>query len=102
MNQKQLEIACGELAEEDEDLALIYRGFGVPPLWDREAGFATLVQIILEQQVSLASVAAAFSKLKERVGVITPPSVIVLSDEEYKAAIFPVKKRVMPTISPGL
>ena len=28
--------------------------FGPPPLWDREPGFATLLHIVLEQQVSLA------------------------------------------------
>ena len=38
-------------------------GTGPPPLWDRPAGFGTLVHIILEQQVSLASARAAFDRL---------------------------------------
>ena len=32
---------------------------GVPPLWPREPGFATLLRLVLEQQVSLASANAA-------------------------------------------
>ena len=34
--------------------------------------FQTLILTILEQQVSLASAYAAFKKLKEKVGVVTP------------------------------
>ncbi|HKY04521.1 MAG TPA: hypothetical protein VJQ56_06510, partial [Blastocatellia bacterium] len=39
----------------DKDLARIIGKLGRPPVWEREPGFATLIQIILEQQVSLAS-----------------------------------------------
>ena len=35
-----------------------------PPLWDRGPGFPTLLHIILEQQVSLASAQAAFDRLR--------------------------------------
>lgn len=45
---------------------------GVPPLWKRDPGFASLVHIILEQQVSLASAQAAFSRLVNNLGVVTP------------------------------
>ena len=36
---------------------------GPPPLWQRAQGFPTLVHIILEQQVSLASARAAYERL---------------------------------------
>ena len=49
--------AVAELAARDPDLAGIVARYGPPPLWDREPGFATLLHIILEQQVSLASAA---------------------------------------------
>ena len=43
------------LADRDWHLAEVVKTYGQPPLWVREPGFPTLVYIILEQQVSLAS-----------------------------------------------
>lgn len=65
---------------------------GAPPLWARETGFPTLVHIILEQQVSLASARAAFEKLKARVNPLTPQGLLRLSDAELKAAGFSRQK----------
>ena len=55
---------AAELAARDADLAAIVERFGLPPLWDRRPGFATLLHIILEQQVSLSSAQAAFDRLR--------------------------------------
>src|SRR5262245_10334355 len=52
-------------------------------MWGRDEGFATLVHIILEQQVSLASAKAAFDRLKEAAPV-TPNEFLKFSDEELK------------------
>ena len=69
----------GELAARDRRLAAVVESFGPPPLFSRPRGFPTLVWIILEQQVSLASAAALFSRLKVAVaGEITPESVLAL------------------------
>lgn len=46
------------LAGRDASLARILAEFGPPPTWFREPGFPTLIHIILEQQVSLASARA--------------------------------------------
>lgn len=94
LDEKKLENACENLAETDSGLAFIFQTYGTPPLWAREASFATLVQIILEQQVSLASAASAFNKLKERLIEITPENVLELSDEELKACYFSRQKTV--------
>jgi DNA-3-methyladenine glycosylase II len=94
LDEKKLVSACRELAANDSDLAFIFRTCGAPPLWKREASFATLVHIILEQQVSLASALSAFNKLKERLGDVTPEGVLSLSDEELKAAYFSRQKTV--------
>src|SRR6266568_854333 len=51
------------LVRRDEDLAGIVKNFGPPPFWQREPGFPTLVYLILEQQVSLASAKAAYERL---------------------------------------
>lgn len=92
VTEKNLPVFCEELASKDADLAFIFRRYGTPPLWKREADFTTLVHIILEQQVSLASALSAFNKLKEKVGEITPESVLSLSDAEMKAAYFSRQK----------
>ena len=85
---------CEILAARDKDLAGIYQTYGAPPLWKRDATFATLVHIILEQQVSLRSALAAFTKLQEKIGQITPEKLLLLSDEEMKAVYFSRQKIV--------
>ncbi|HEY0429560.1 MAG TPA: hypothetical protein VGC76_17400 [Pyrinomonadaceae bacterium] len=94
LDEQRLVEACRKLARIDSDLAFIFEKYGTPPLWKREASFATLVHIILEQQVSLASALSAFNKLKEKLGAITPEGVLSLSDEELKAAYFSRQKIV--------
>ncbi len=94
VNNENLPLYCQELAYKDTDLALIFQTYGTPPLWKREAAFATLVHIILEQQVSLASALSAFNKLKAKLGKITPENVLSLTDEELKAAYFSRQKIV--------
>ncbi len=57
--------------------------YGEPPEWRREQGFATLLHIILEQQVSLASAKAAFDKLNQAIPV-EPESFLQLGDLTLK------------------
>ncbi len=61
------------LAECDDDLAGIVKTFGPPPFWQREPGFPTLVYLILEQQVSLASAKAAYERLLAATGTPLHP-----------------------------
>jgi DNA-3-methyladenine glycosylase II len=70
------------LAGRDEHLAGVVRIYGWPPLWVREPGFPTLVYIILEQQVSLASARAAFERLKAARNPLTPKRFLTLTDAE--------------------
>ena len=83
---------CDDLAGSDADLAAIIRSHGYPPMWNRPNTFETLVHIILEQQVSLASALAALNKLRNHIGEITPQKVLLLSDEELKACHFSRQK----------
>ena len=55
---------CRQLAKKDAHLQHIIGRHGYPPLWGRSTTFETLVHIILEQQVSLASAKAAYIKLQ--------------------------------------
>ena len=82
------------LIREDSDLATIHDRFGPPPLWDRPTGFASLVLIILEQQVSLASARAAFDRLNQWVGSLTPRALLELDDVTLKALGFSRQKSV--------
>jgi DNA-3-methyladenine glycosylase II len=85
---------CNKLAKKDKDLKAVIKKFGYPPLWTRTASFQTLIHIILEQQVSLASARAALNKLNERLGIITPEKLLALSDEELKACYFSRQKMI--------
>ena len=91
LTKRSLALACRELAT-DPHLRIVYESYGVPPLWDREPGFATLLQIILEQQVSLASAKACFDKLAACLGKVTPETVVLLSDTELRTVGFSRQK----------
>jgi DNA-3-methyladenine glycosylase II len=64
------------LAERDRDLARIVARHGIPPMWGRPPGFATLVWIILEQQVSIASARTLFRRLRIALGGQVTPSTV--------------------------
>ena len=80
------------LSEVDEDLARVARAHGLPPLWEREEGFATLVLTILEQQVSLASALAAFERLRAATPRVTPECFLTLDDAQLRAFGFSRQK----------
>ena len=83
---------CDVLAKKDSDLRTIIKQYGYPPMWTRPATFQTLILFILEQQVSLASAYAAFKKLKERVGYVTPAKILLLTDAELRSCYFSRQK----------
>jgi DNA-3-methyladenine glycosylase II len=64
--------ATAELGRRDPVFAAIVARFGPPPAWEREPGFASLLRIVLEQQVSLASARAASDRLCAVVDPLTP------------------------------
>ncbi len=75
---------CNELAAKDIDLKHIIDTYSYPPFWIRPNTFETVVLTILEQQVSLASAYAAYKKLKEKLGRLTPKNILSLTDEELR------------------
>ena len=84
-NQSNYQNICDELAQSDADLKSIVQSYGYPPMWSRPNTFESLVHIILEQQVSLASALSALNKLRDYVQQITPARVLLLTDEEFRA-----------------
>lgn len=93
-DEKIFQQLCKKLAATDADLADIIRQHGYPPMWTRPASFQSLILFILEQQVSLASAYAAFKKLKEKIGFVTPSKILSLSDADLRACYFSRQKMV--------
>src|SRR6202008_4775180 len=60
------------LARRDPLLAMLARRQGLPPMWARRPGFATLMHIVLEQQVSIAAARTLFRRVRERLGGLMP------------------------------
>jgi DNA-3-methyladenine glycosylase II len=92
LNDDALNRAVRSLSRRDGDLRSVVKKFGPPPMWARESGFSTLLHIILEQQVSLASAKAAHAKLLELTSPLTPPRFLELDDATLKAVGFSRQK----------
>jgi DNA-3-methyladenine glycosylase II len=92
LTREALLAAVDELAARDADLAGIVARHGPPPLWDREPGFPTLLHIVLEQQVSLASARAAYDRLRLAADPLTPARFLALTDAELLAIGFSRQK----------
>ena len=92
LTSASLALAVDELAERDPDLRSVVERFGRPPLWERPAGFPTLVHIVLEQQVSLASAKAAFDRLRTVADPLTPARFLELDDATLLASGFSRQK----------
>ena len=80
------------LAAHDSDLAQILTQLGPPPMWARKPGFPTLIHIILEQQVSLASARAAYDRLRKAASPLTPARFLELDEATLKGAGFSRQK----------
>ena len=80
------------LSRRDRDLGRVLETLGPPPMWARKPGFPTLVHIILEQQVSLASARAAFDRLAETASPLTPERFLLLKSPSLKRIGFSRQK----------
>jgi DNA-3-methyladenine glycosylase II len=80
-----LTLAAKELAARDKHLRFIHERYGPPPLWARRPGFPTLVRIILEQQVSLASAASMFARLETNIVPFRPERFVDLGSSHLKS-----------------
>lgn len=91
-SKQHFDSLCNWCIEIEPKLKPVIEKFGYPPFWHREPDFATLVLTILEQQVSLASAKAAFVKLQEKLGNITPENFIKLTEDELRQCYFSKQK----------
>lgn len=84
MDDRLFARTVAELTRDDGDLAALVDEHGIPPLWLRPPGFPSLVLFILEQQVSLASAAAAYRKVLDRLGAMAPEALLATTPEELR------------------
>jgi DNA-3-methyladenine glycosylase II len=82
------------LCQRDPHLKRIVQTYGAPPIWTRERGFPTLLHIILEQQVSIASARATFERLRQIANPLTPRAFLRLTDEVLREIGFSRQKIV--------
>ena len=72
------------LVSEEPVFAAVIDEHGAPPFWSRPAGFATLVWLIMEQQVSLESGAAMYRRVHGLLGAITPEGVAASTESDLR------------------
>ena len=78
--------AADELAARDPALAQVIAHYGLPTPWLRPPGFATLIHIMLEQQVSIASARASLRRLELLAAPLLPERVLALEPEQLRSA----------------
>ena len=78
--------ALKHLYKNDNIFQAIVKEYGLPVIPTRPQGFETLALLILEQQVSIDSAKATFTKLKAIAKKFTPKIMLHLPDETYRSA----------------
>ena len=101
LNDEKFARAIKYLSEKDEDLGEIVKDLGIPPMWNRKPGFPTLMHIILEQQVSLASARAAYNRLLSSVKPLNPENFLKLNDSELLVIGYSRQKTLYSRILAG-
>ncbi|WP_250030903.1 DNA-3-methyladenine glycosylase family protein [Paractinoplanes maris] len=86
MTEPDLRLGVDELTRREPVFAGVVARHGPPPLWGRPPGLASLLHIMLEQQVSLASARAVFDRLRALAGPLTAESLLELDDRQLREA----------------
>ncbi|MBL7255817.1 DNA-3-methyladenine glycosylase family protein [Paractinoplanes lichenicola] len=92
LTEASLHAGVAELSRREPVFADVVRRHGMPVLWNREPGFPSLLHIMLEQQVSLASARAVFDRLSVLADPLTPESLLALDDQQLRTAGFSRQK----------
>ncbi len=80
ITEETLPQALQALGDLDPDMAWAIKTFGPPPLRYRPPGFETLLRVIVAQQISLASAAAIWERLRATCRPLTPAAFAALDD----------------------
>ena len=85
VDERSLARSARLLALAEPRFAAIIDRHGPPPLWPREPGFATLVLLMLEQQVSLAQARAMYARIEHAAGGVSSTKVARLGEAGLRA-----------------
>lgn len=77
--------ALDHLVAVDPHLAEIRAAHGDPPLRSRPPGFAALLQIIVDQQLSVAAARTIWNRLEAAMGETSPAALLALDDAALRA-----------------
>jgi len=91
-DKARLDTALAHLAARDADMAAALAALGPPPPRTAPASFATLLYIIISQQVSTASARAISRRLANNIGHPTPARLLETSDKVLREAGFSQQK----------
>ncbi len=80
LTQASLKRGLRHIAEHDADMAAALEAHGHPKLRRREPGFATLLRVIVGQQLSIAAAATIWQRLEEAVSPLTPQGLMTQSE----------------------
>lgn len=72
------------LIKTDPLLAKLIKEFGTPKLWTRPEGFETLINIIVEQMLSVKAAASIFERFKKTIKKVTPQNILKADDEKLR------------------
>ncbi|WP_249998180.1 DNA-3-methyladenine glycosylase 2 family protein [Actinoplanes sp. M2I2] len=92
MSEADLRRGVDELARREPVFAGVVARHGMPPTWERPPGMASLLHIMLEQQVSLASARATFDRLRVIADPLTAGNLLKLDDVQLRTAGFSRQK----------
>lgn len=86
LTRQTLTSATARLCRNDVMLQALLDEFGQPPLWQRTQSFDTLVHIVLEQKVSLASARAVMLRVRQLCPGMEPGRFLDVEDKVLREA----------------
>ena len=92
MTPEFIRTALDEVATRDPDIAAALQEVGYPNPRNREPGFATLINIIIGQQVSTNAAAAIRERLETAVDPLTPEAFLAADDKTIRNIGFSARK----------
>jgi DNA-3-methyladenine glycosylase II len=93
LDEPRLREALDRLAALDPDIAEVLPRIGYPAPRLREPGFATLLRIVVAQQISTKAAAAIWGRLEAAAGApLLAGSLLALSDADFRAVGFSARK----------
>lgn len=92
LSQDTLPDAVHRLCAQSSLMRSLVQTFGSPPLWQRTQSFETLVHIVLEQKVSLASAMAVMLRVRKLCTGMSAEAFLQLSENELRNAGMSARK----------